>query len=108
MSEAHVLRIPIKPGMKDRVMSHLAKRASIAHELGELYEQRGIAHNAMFVEARDGAHCLFIYRAGSDLKGAGVDFLGADAAIERELKKLLIEATDLGEMTTLPVRTNLR
>lgn len=103
MAEAHVLRVPIKPGMKEKVEAYLAKRAAATNELDELYSRRGISRTFMFVEARDSVHSLFIFREGQNLQNAGADFLSADAPIEREFRKLLIEATDLEEMCTLPV-----
>lgn len=103
MSEAHVLRIPIKPGMKDKVEAYLLKRAQAQDQLSELYGKRGITQTIMFVEARDSVHSLFIFRAGSNLQSAGAEFLMAEAPIEREFKKLLIEATELDEMSTMPV-----
>lgn len=103
MAEAHVLRIPIKPGMKEKVEAYLVKRSAAVEDLDDLYTRRGITHTFMFIEAREGAHSLFIFRQGENLQTAGADFLLADAPIEREFRKLLIEATDLDEMCTLPV-----
>ena len=103
MSEAHILRIPIKPGMKTRVESYLARRAAVGADLDDLYTRRGVTQTFMFVESRDGHNSLFIFRAGSKLSAAGAEFLSADAPIEKEFKKLLIEATDLDELVTLPI-----
>ena len=103
MAQAHVLRIPIKPGMKARVEEYLAKRASAREDLESIYAQRHISYTVMFIEPRAGVHSLFIYRAGSNLETAGADFLLTEVPIEKEFRKLLVEATDLDEMVTMPV-----
>jgi len=103
MAQAHVLRIPIKPGMKGRVEEYLAKRASSREELDSIYARRGVSRTLMFVEARAGVDSLFIYRAGSNLETAGADFLLTDVPLEKEFRKLLLEATDVDELVTMPV-----
>jgi hypothetical protein len=103
MSEDHVMRIPIKTGMAERVRSHLAARATQGGELDRVYAARGVTRNIMFVSQESGEDVLFIYRSGQDLHTAGVKFLKEDSAVDRELTRLLLEATHVDQATTLPV-----
>jgi hypothetical protein len=103
MSEDHVLRIPIKSGMTERVRSHLAARADHRKELDRVYAARGVTQNVLFLSQEAGEDVLFLYRCGHDLQAAGVKFLSEDSAVDRELARLLLEATHLERATTLPV-----
>lgn len=103
MSEDHVLRIPIRSGMTERVCSHLAARADHRKELDRVYAARGVTRNVAFVSQEAGEDVLFLYRSGRDLQTAGVKFLSEDSAVDRELVRLLLEATHFERATTLPV-----
>ena len=103
MNEDHVVRIPIKAGMADRVRSHLAARATHGKELDRTYAARGVTRNIAFVSQEAGADVLFFYRSGQNLSTAGVKFLLEDSEVERELARLLLEATHFEQATTLPV-----
>lgn len=103
MAEEHVLRIPIKPGMVERVLSHLAARATRQKELDQVYAARHIQQNIVFVSEEAGEAVLFIYRRGRDLQAAGAKFLAEDSPVDRELTRLLLEATDFERAKSLPV-----
>lgn len=103
MAEDHVLRVPLKAGMKDRVLLHLAARATRQQELDRVYAARDIRQNIMFVSEEAGQDVLFVYRCGRDLQAAGAQFLSEDSAVDRELARLLAETTHFERATTLPV-----
>jgi hypothetical protein len=103
MNEDHVVRIPIKVGMAERVRSHLAARSAQKEELVRVYAARGITRNIAFVCQEAGEDVLFIYRAGQNLETAGAKFLLENSAVDRELARLLLEATDFEHATTIPV-----
>lgn len=101
MSEAEVLRIPIKEGMVARVLDALEARNRSPEQLRAVYERRGIAENIAFVDEIE--QTLFIYRRGRNLQKAAVDFLKADEQIEREFVSVLTEATYVERARTLSV-----
>jgi hypothetical protein len=103
MNEDHVVRIPIKAGMADRVRSHLAARAAQGKEIDRTCAARGVTRHIAFVSREAGEDVLFFYRSGRDLSRAGVKFMLEDSEVERELLRLLIEATHFDQATTLPV-----
>ncbi len=103
MNEDHVLRIPIKAGMAERVRSQLAARGAQGKELDRVYAARDVTRNIAFVSQEAGEDVLFIYRSGQNLTTAGAKFLLEDSAVERELARLLLEATHFDQATTLPI-----
>jgi len=103
MAEEHVLRVPIKAGMVERVLSHLTARATRQKELDQVYAARHIHQNIVFVSEEAGESVLFIYRRGRDLQAAGAKFLAEDSPVDRELTRLLLEATDFERAKILPV-----
>jgi len=103
MAEEHVLRVPIKAGMLERVLSHFAARATRQRELDQVYAARDIQQNIAFVSEEAGEAVLFVYRSGRDLQAAGAKFLAENSPVDRELTRLLLEATDLEHAKILPV-----
>ena len=103
MNEDHVLRIPIKAGMTERVRSHLAARGARGEELDKVYAARSVTRNIAFVSQEAGEDVLYIYRAGQNLTTAGVKFMLEDSAVDREFARLLLEATEFDQATTLAV-----
>ena len=102
VAEQHVLRIPLKPGKKQRVLDAIADQQSRPDELAESYGP-GERETIMFIAGDVGAEALYIYRRGDALISAGAQLMLSKLPINRDWLRALLDATEFERAETLPV-----
>lgn len=103
MTEEHVIRVPIKPGMKAQVEAQLEAQNRRQTELAAAHGGRNVQQLVCFTDSLGGSDWLYIYRRGDDLTQAGAKFLLSNAEVDKEWSRLLLEATEFDRATVLPV-----
>ena len=93
MTQEHVIRIPIKPGMKQLVVDALEALRARQSELDDSRARRDVQQNICFVDSIEGTDWLFMYRRADNLQRAGAQFLLSRAGVDREVARVLLEAT---------------
>lgn len=103
MNKEHVLRVPIKPGRRERVLEVLASHRLHQDELDRAHREREVEQVIFFVDTLAGIDFLFMYRRGKDLQKAGAKFMFSQAEADKKWARVLLECTEFDQAKTLPV-----
>ena len=101
--EHHILKIPVKPGMRGQVEQRLKAHELRREELDAAHAARQVEEVVMFLDGDGTNDVLFIYRRGLNLEKAGAKFLLDPSAPDKDFTRLLLEATNFEEALVLPV-----
>lgn len=91
MSQVQLIRVAIKPGKTDRLVSFLRGLQNRGDEVRASLEAEGIISESLFVDQRPEGDLLYFYTRATDLAKASAAFQASQLPLDVETKQLISE-----------------
>ncbi len=107
MSEKQCIKIPIKDGQTEFLVSWLSNLQSRKRELIEALTSEGIQSEMVLLE-RGQTDYILIYTKADDLKAANQGFQTSLLPVDIEFKKVMQQSLDLENITKLEIMLEIK